>query len=69
MSISPITSLTVASRPGRLCRPVGDFNPRPSDTPFQGDTAFAMLSAGDLVAQFSLKISHTASRRLMASFV
>ena len=42
-------------------------NPRPSATPFQGDTASASLSAGDSVAQLPPEVSHTASRRLTAS--
>lgn len=42
-------------------------NPRPSATPFQGDTASASLSAGDSVAQLPQEVSHTASRRLTAS--
>ncbi|MCR4565833.1 MAG: DNA polymerase III subunit gamma/tau [Bacteroidales bacterium] len=42
-------------------------NPRPSATPFQGDTASASLPAGDSVAQLPSEVSHTSSRRLTAS--
>ena len=61
----PIGKLFLCSLGGGGCASRDILTPvRFADTPFQGDTAFASLSAGDFVAQFSAKISHTASRRL-----